>query len=231
MIRPKVPSLVRRSKLLVSPLDAAAIDSAAQSGADAVVLDLGYAASSAQQPRRTPRSAPRRAASRGLRCGPPAMGRHGDGPRRRGGMCTAGGGRSPRPGQPLGGGRPARRPADSGRAVAGFAPGSLRPGAGAGMRPGRPGCRAPGPGQPARRDAQPRRRGSPGRLGRRSLRRRGPHPLRPRPDRGVGARLRCPGPRRAPGLRRRLPPGARPPRPNAGASRRTLHRPPPTCRR
>lgn len=50
MIRPKVPSLVRRSKLLVSPLDAAAIDAAAQSGADAVVLDLGYAASSAQQP-------------------------------------------------------------------------------------------------------------------------------------------------------------------------------------
>ncbi len=50
MIRPKVSSLVRRSKLLVSPLDAAAIDAAAQSGADAVVLDLGYAASSAQQP-------------------------------------------------------------------------------------------------------------------------------------------------------------------------------------
>ena len=50
MIRPKVPSLVRRSKLLVSPLDAAAIDGAAQSGADAVVLDLGWAASSAQQP-------------------------------------------------------------------------------------------------------------------------------------------------------------------------------------
>ena len=50
MIRPKFPSLVRRSKLLVSPLDAAAIDSAAQSGADAVVLDLGCATSSAQQP-------------------------------------------------------------------------------------------------------------------------------------------------------------------------------------
>ena len=50
MIRPKVSSLVRRSKLIVSPLDAAAIDAAAQSGADAVVLDLGYAASSAQQP-------------------------------------------------------------------------------------------------------------------------------------------------------------------------------------
>ena len=50
MIRPKVLSLVRRSKLLVSPLDAAAIDGAAQSGTDAVVLDLGYATSSAQQP-------------------------------------------------------------------------------------------------------------------------------------------------------------------------------------
>ena len=50
MIRPKVLSLARRSKLLVSPLDAAAIDGAAQSGADAVVLDLGYATSSAQQP-------------------------------------------------------------------------------------------------------------------------------------------------------------------------------------
>ena len=50
MIRPKVSSLVRRSKLLVSPLDAAALDAAAQSGADAVVLDLGYAASSAQKP-------------------------------------------------------------------------------------------------------------------------------------------------------------------------------------
>ena len=50
MIRPKVPSLVRRSKLLVSPLDAAAIDRAAHSGADAIVLDLGCATSSAQQP-------------------------------------------------------------------------------------------------------------------------------------------------------------------------------------
>ena len=50
MILPKHPSLVRRSKLLVSPLDAAAIDDAAESGADAVVLDLGYAASNAQQP-------------------------------------------------------------------------------------------------------------------------------------------------------------------------------------
>ena len=50
MIRPKFPSLVRRSKLLVSPLDAAAIEDAAQSGADAIVLDLGYATSSAQQP-------------------------------------------------------------------------------------------------------------------------------------------------------------------------------------
>ena len=50
MIRPKAPSLVRRSKLLVSPLDAAAIDDATESGADAVVLDLGYAASNAQQP-------------------------------------------------------------------------------------------------------------------------------------------------------------------------------------
>ena len=50
MIRPKAPSLVRRSKLLVSPLDAAAIEDAAQGGADAVVLDLGCATSSAQQP-------------------------------------------------------------------------------------------------------------------------------------------------------------------------------------
>ena len=50
MIRPKVPSLVRRSKLLVSPLDAAAIEAAAQSDADAIVLDLGCATSSAQQP-------------------------------------------------------------------------------------------------------------------------------------------------------------------------------------
>ena len=50
MIRPKVPSLVRRSKLLVSPLDAAAIERAAHSGADAIVLDLGCATSSAQQP-------------------------------------------------------------------------------------------------------------------------------------------------------------------------------------
>ena len=50
MIRPKVPFLVRRSKLLVSPLDAASMAAAAQSGADAVALDLGYAASSAQQP-------------------------------------------------------------------------------------------------------------------------------------------------------------------------------------
>ena len=50
MIRPKVSSLVRRSKLLVAPLDAEAVDAAAQSRADAIVLDLGYAASSAQQP-------------------------------------------------------------------------------------------------------------------------------------------------------------------------------------